>query len=436
MLLRITVVATFLVGASAFPASTVLVLDSAIEEGLRQSPQIQGSQAVVSEKRWKANEVMGENFLPKISISGTHFLDKRYSLTNVSFGAAPINFPGFYPTTQVSADAEMPLFSGFTGIARLQSAAMLEDVAAREHSRAQFVLSQEIRLAFFQALAARELQKVSEQNVKTLEDHLRTIKIQKRGGVATKYDALRVEVQLSEAVSDSVDTFDSAQMARRRLSVLLGTEADERPLDGSLPNPVPEVVTDLDTTTPFQRPDIEAMSIKALAAQRAESAQSRWLIPSVSLIGQFLVYNSQSMNNGAVSDTGVYRTAYNVGVRVHWNLFDGGVSFSQANASAAQAVQAERMAQAAKLQVPYDLAFWKRRYLANSQHYLAKRLDIARSEESVRLAKEEERAGTRTASEALDAILDLFKARAGMVNAQMNATEAQIRLELALGRRI
>ena len=52
------------------------------------------------------------------------------------------------------------------------------------------------------------------------------------------------------------------------------------------------------------------------------------------------------------------------------------------------------------------------------------------------MQKAEERAGTRTSSETLDAELDLFRARAGVVNAQVNASEAQIRLELALGRRL
>jgi outer membrane protein TolC len=54
----------------------------------------------------------------------------------------------------------------------------------------------------------------------------------------------------------------------------------------------------------------------------------------------------------------------------------------------------------------------------------------------VRLAKEEERAGTRTSTETLDAELDLFRAKAGVVNALVNAAEAKIRLELALGREI
>ena len=83
-----------------------------------------------------------------------------------------------------------------------------------------------------------------------------------------------------------------------------------------------------------------------------------------------------------------------------------------------------------------EFAYWKRRYSSNTDHYVSKQLNVTRSLESVRLAKEEERAGSRTSSEVLDAELDLFRSKAGVVNAQVNAVESLINLELALGRTI
>ena len=285
-------------------------------------------------------------------------------------------------------------------------------------------------------MAAGQLQSVAEQNVKTLEDHLKQVDTQKRGGVATNYDVLRVQVQLNEARADLIDTQDEYSNARKKLTQLLGLDADNRPLTGALPVPDSDRVRALRwDAMPKERPDIEALNLRAESAEKSRQAMATWYVPSVSVMGSYMWYNAQFFNV-TVQDTGNYLNAYNVGIFLKWNIFDGGVSLAQEKESAYRTIQAEKTAEAAKLQMPFDFEYWKRRYLSNTDHYTSKKFDITRSEESVRIAKEEERAGTRTSTETLDAELDLFRAKAGVVNALVNAAEAKIRLELALGREI
>jgi outer membrane protein TolC len=190
--------------------------------------------------------------------------------------------------------------------------------------------------------------------------------------------------------------------------------------------------------TPEDRSDIQALDLRAQAADKTRAAQNSWIIPSVALGGQYNYYElmNESTVDGSVSGSGTYRSAYSVALMVTWNLFDGGVALAQSRQAAYQQVQAEKKTEEARIQVPYDFSYWKKRFLSNTDHYQARKFDVERSEESVRLAKEEERAGTRTSTETLDAELDLFRSRAGVVNAQVNALEAKIRLESALGRTI
>ena len=54
-------------------------------------------------------------------------------------------------------------------------------------------------------------------------------------------------------------------------------------------------------------------------------------------------------------------------------------------------------------------------------------------ENLVRLANAGFKAGVRTTTEVLDAELDLFRARAGIVTTQLNCAEAKTKLELATG---
>jgi outer membrane protein TolC len=413
-----------------------LQLSAAITEALQNSPDLQRARAAHSEAEWKRFEALGAGFLPKVSASAHHYFDEKYSYTDVNFGGTVMTFPGFYPTNEASLTLSIPLFDGLASKRTLEAASLNEEAAGAELHYAEFQLSENIRLAFFKALAASQLQSVADQNVKTLEDHLKQVETRRLGGVATKYDSLRVQVQLNEARADAVDAVDNVETARHALTVLLGLESDSRPLVGELPVPDIKRVKDLKfIDQPKERTDIQALNARAQAAERARAASSSWYVPSLSLGGEYTFYDAQTFSK-SVSDTGNYKNAYNVGIFLRWNLFDGGVSLAKQQEAVYRQIQLEKTAQSAKLQVPHDFEYWKRRYLSNTDHYISKKFDITRSEESVRLAKEEERAGSRTSTETLDAELDLFRAKAGVINSLVNVNEAQIRLELTLGREI
>jgi len=185
--------------AESPPSTGVLTLDMALQEGLAQSPEIGKARAALDESGWRRFEALGAGFLPKVSISGQHYFDSKYTLTSVAFGGAPaISFPGFYPNTQVALEVQMPIFDGLANVRQLQAASLYEDASRHELTQAEFKLTEDIRLAFYQALAASQLDLVAQQNVRTLEDHLKQVKIKRQGGAATKYDSLRVEVQLGD----------------------------------------------------------------------------------------------------------------------------------------------------------------------------------------------------------------------------------------------
>jgi outer membrane protein TolC len=83
-----------------------------------------------------------------------------------------------------------------------------------------------------------------------------------------------------------------------------------------------------------------------------------------------------------------------------------------------------------------EVEFWKRRYLNSSVLYSAKLRSVEASKESVRIYQNGLKAGTRTNSDLLDAELDLDRSEAGVVKAQLDAIEALLNLELAIGRRL
>jgi outer membrane protein TolC len=412
-----------------------LTLEEAVQEARQHSPDVLGARAAADQFRWKKYEALGGGFFPRLDIKGNYYTNKKFEYLNIDFEGNPVVFPSIYPTTSTSLDLTIPIFDGFANIHRLQSAALEQSAAENELSRTEFETDQQVRLAFYQALAASLSDDVAEENVKTFRDHLKQTSIEKQGGAATNYDVLRVEVQLNEAESDLIDARDNVVLTRRKLTELLGLEQDDRKIEGVLPTPDAARVASVnfDPSVAQARTDLQALEQRAEASDRNRGAQSVWWVPQLAFGADYTWYNNLT---NSISNSDDFRSAYNVGLFVRWNLFDGGVSLARAKEASYAQVQADKAAEKARLALPYDFDYWKRRYLSNSSRFKAKQLDLQRSEESVRLAREEQRAGTRTSTEVLDAELDLYRARVGVVNAQSNAAEAQIKLELAVGRRI
>ena len=152
-------------------------------------------------------------------------------------------------------------------------------------------------------------------------------------------------------------------------------------------------------------------------------------IPKIGLGAQYIFYNNLS---DSMSDYDRYRKAWSAGFFLTWDLFNPR-AFAQSKEEKFKAIQAEKGLQQANLQAPVDFAFWKKRYLYSATLFQAKQIDLNRATDTVRLAEAGFKAGVRTTTEVLDAELDLFKARAGIVTSQMNCLEAKIKIELSQG---
>jgi outer membrane protein TolC len=408
-----------------------LTLAQAINDARQQSPLIQKAKAAITESNWKKEAVFGAGYLPKLSANSSYYFGHKYEVLDVPFGDETVSFPSIYPTTIYGIKATLPLFDGFSNAARLEAATLGQNAAQKELSQAEFQLEEEVRLAFYRALTAQKIQSVTEYHAKALDEHFKQVQTQKRGGTATDYDVLRVQVQLSEAQLDAADARDNVSITRQKLLQLLGNVTDNRSVVGELPTPDIKLVKDL-TFEPglSARADIQSLHYRNAALQKNQASEVPWYMPKIAAVGSADLYNNK---NDKVYGSS-FRSAYQTGVIFNWDIYDGNVSKAKTEAMEAQRVQIETAIQDAKLAAYADFFQWKKKYISHANRFQIKQLDAQRSEESVRLARLEARAGTRTNTEVLDAELDLFQSRAGSVMAQMNAVESLIKLEIALGR--
>ncbi|MGZ3723398.1 MAG: TolC family protein, partial [Bdellovibrionales bacterium] len=247
--------ALFLFVASISHAQS-LTLNEAVQSVGGNSPRVQRAASEQNEAYWKKIESYSA-FLPTISGTATYVTDYKYLITNVSLpgSMAIIPFPNIVPTTIYGVNANYGLFDGFASINHLRAASILEKAATEQLDWTRFQTEREVTLQFYRAIAAKTLQQVSEANLKTLQDHLHEVNLFKHSGLSTNYDVLRVEVQVSEATSEVMNSADEVETAKGHLAELLGQSATIEP-NGQLPEPPASIVEKLDSRTDAQRADL------------------------------------------------------------------------------------------------------------------------------------------------------------------------------------
>jgi outer membrane protein TolC len=409
-----------------------LKLNEALDEGLKNSPKIQKSESVVRESEWKKSETYS-GFLPTLTASANYLFDKKFVLADVIIGGNVLSIEQVQPTSVAYLTAQWSLFDGFASTNRYQGARAMEQASVDEHDWNRFQTEREIAVLFYRALAAKELKSVAEQNIKAIQDHLKDVKLFKKVGVSTNFDVLRVEVQMSEAQSELLNAIDNVEVTRGRLSEALGRQEDAAEVEGVLPRPQKELIKIVETVDLSARKDLVAMRERTESYKHQEEAAGRHWVPRISAFGQYQYYNNKNDEYAAWDS---YRDAYQVGLNLTWNIFDGLAARAKSKQSVEQRYQVEKTLYQAEIKAKRDFDLWKRKFLYFCTVYESRLSDISKSEESVRLAREGQKVGSRTNTDVLDAEAELFKAKAGAVNAQMGALEAMANLELSTGQQM
>jgi outer membrane protein TolC len=408
-----------------------LTLDEAIRIGVDSSPVIQLSKAKLDEASGAKTSSMA-GFLPRLNVGIQKYVSQKYQTFDLNIMGNNLTSALVMPKSDLQFNFEMPLFNGFRNFNSYKAASENEEAHKKFSTWDEFVLKRNIKLAFYRALAAKELLLVANENIVNLEDHYNHTQSRRKGGIATHFDVLRIEVQLDEAKTKKMESLDQFEIAKKDLSRLLGTPDENYDLIGELPIPVEKnEVTKMTKENINNRKDLEALRNLVNASDFNRKASKSWLVPEIGINAQYDYYNNRNFSWTKSED---YKNAYGVGIFIRWNLFDGGASIGQAAQASAQSQKAQAQLKLEEQSLVLSLENFKRKYQYGFALYTTAVSDIKKSEESVRQAKEGSKNGVRTASEQLDAQLDLFRSRAFKVNAEMMAAEALINLELTTGK--
>ena len=293
----LTAVATMAQTAES-PAVLRLSLDEAIDLALSENPTVKVADLEIERYDYVRKETLG-NLYPSLSVSGTYTraIVKTEISKGLSFGADN--------TIAASADIALPLIvPSVWRTARLNQIEMENAVESARASRIDLVNS--VKKGYYNILLAQQslaVLKASEANVQQTVDDTR---LQYEHGLASEYDLITAEVQLSNLQPSIIQTTNSIDVAKRLLKMYMSLPDNvDIELEGSLDDFRDAVLsgndglsTDISQNSALRQLDIQADMLE----QQLKVAQTSRM-PTLSAFGSVSISGNdmERLNFGAMT---------------------------------------------------------------------------------------------------------------------------------------
>ncbi|GAA5481132.1 TolC family protein [Haloferula sargassicola] len=409
-----------------FSASAeVLSLADAVNEAVRSNPDAALAQSRIAEAR--ATLAQAESaFLPRVSVEAS------YALTNnpVSVFGSVLNQQAYSPSLNFNdvpdtdnfnlrGTVAYPLYAGGSRTAARDGADAMLEAARHGQAAVHQQLAAEAAAAYLAVWRARSLVEAAEAAVRAYEEHLGVIGEREKEGTSLRTDLLDMQVRLAYAREDLARARNGHELARHALRNLLGRETGEVEIAGGTPGiPAPGEVSP-------QRAELRAAAATEKAAEAAIREIKAGKKPRVDLFG------SVEENYGTRHDSGAAN--YTVGVRLKWDLWDGGEKQSRAAAAIARAEAARQRSRMLRLSIDLEIKQARLGLKEANERLAVSSQAVGQAEESVKLVTRRYAEGLALATQLIDAETALTVARVHRSEAEVDRLRAIVMLRKALG---
>ena len=394
-----------------------LTLDDALSLAFAQNPAIVASEYAEEVAHRERQAAIGL-FMPRISVRGAYAhlnQDMKIDLNPMLASFAPILGEGLSAlgldlsytlqrknTAFLGGDVELPLFTGGK-ILTANRAAKINEERTREQSRVvRGELLVEVVERYFGVELARRGVQIREEAVAVVKQHLYDVLALEREGMAVASERLYAEYRLSEAERDLQRAKLQLETAERALQTSLGTTQSVEPSTPMFLTSKIEPLEYFKTMAESQNPQLGEMEKVRELAEMSMRMHRAEFFPEVVAMGgmRFCDYQLTSLAPRMV-----------VGVGLNFKIFDGLNREFRYSASRYQLRRVEALERKAE----QDVALLVENFYNSVQSVLS---TVDAVERSVRFAEEFLRAkrsafhnGMATATDIVDAVLTLSRAR-------------------------
>ena len=260
------------------------------------------------------------DFFPKLDTryEFKHFQEQPYAaLGGVHAFTAPTD------SHRWQVEVTQPLFTGFALESQFKIAKADLRISKFKLDEVRLDLIRDVRHAFWQTLLAEKLHEVARDNAESLEVHRKNAQSNYQQGLVAQNDVLKAEVALAQARQQERTTAKQATLLRARFNQLLDRDIEAPAQLVEVEENPPETagLEELCTLAEKSRPEYLSLETAIRQAGDARTAARSRYWPRVSGFAQYW-----REGEDAAADNNPYTNNQDsvVGVRMDWNLFEGG----------------------------------------------------------------------------------------------------------------
>ncbi len=373
-------------------------------------------------------------FLPQVSVNG--YLVNQNMTPNIYFSAGDTmarNYQlfGTNRARDLNVTAMWPIFSGGRTYYGYKAASARAEWAAQMLRGTELDVAMQARLDYITVMREQENARVTGDLVRQTEERLRVSREEFEAGRAARFNVLRDEAELANAIQLDTAARSQAALALIGLKTTLGVDLAS-PITASEPLqyvPEPVSIEEGVREAMAQHPEVRASEKRAEAAQSDVRAAYGRYLPDLSATW---MYDWQRMSNrGEMTET---PDGYSAGLVLTIPLFDGFMRENAIRTARARQDQAKEQAVLARQQIAKAVNQAALMLQAAEQNVEASRKGLAQSEEQFRIVRERYASGRGIQVEVLDAQTALTRARFNVVAALADHQTARAMLLQATGR--
>lgn len=443
--------------AAQEPKQVTLTLGQALEMALSDNPTVKVNEMEISRYDYVKQSTWG-NLLPQVSASGSyqHTFIKQNMSKGFEMGAKQ------YDNLQASLQLSLPLFA--PQVYRTLKLNRSQMAAAVETARAnRITLTLEVKKAYYNIQLAEQSLEVLHRSEATIRRTVEDTELRYKNGLASEYDLLTAQVQLSNLRPTILQTENSIAVAKMLLKMYLSIPAEvEIEVSGTLDGEREtvfaggaELSTDLSENSDLRQLDLQR---DLLVRQLKVSNAAR--LPVISAVGTFTVTGTNmgsidwsSITGGAGDEGGgagagggmgmagakmdrswYWQNPLVAGVQLSVPIFGGLVRSGQAKSIKNQIRQLDLQREYRRQSLDVEVRTAINALLTAREQMFAQEKTVAQAEKAYSISDTRYRAGAGTILELNSAELSLTQARLNFSQSIYDFLSAKAEYDRVMGR--
>ncbi len=428
------------VGLSGASAQIRLTLDKAVELALSENPTIQVADLEVRRYDYVKRQTWG-NLLPQVNVTGQ--VNHQFIVQQMSKGFSLGNDP--YTTLSGAVDASLPLFA--PQVYRTMKLNQTQMAAAVEAARSsRITLVAEVRKAYYNILLAKQSLEVLRESEATVRRTVEDTKLKYDNGLASEYDLLTAQVQLSNLRPTILQTETSIRLAELQLKMYLSIpEQVEIEVTGELDGLRDEVLAGTDglTADPGENSDLRTLELQEELLRRQLKAENAGRLPTIGAFGNFTLTGNNmgtvmfDMEHGgmtSVKDGYFWQNPLYAGIRISVPLFAGLTKVNRSRELKNQIAQIGKQREYAREQIGVQVRAALNDLMTARETMFAQEKTVEQAHKAYSIADTRYRAGAGTILELNTAQLAETQARLGFSQSIYDYLSAKAEYDRIVGR--